>query len=93
MLDPELWVTLDLWSKAKVAPIVIGIESGNQWDYRFVLREMPESKSLYDGLSERVGDAQSDGLRRNVVAAARAEARPKLISACSLSTGRMPSYS
>lgn len=73
ILDPELWVTLDFWRKAKVVPIVLGIENGGQWDYRFFLPEMPESKSQYDGLSDRVGDVRSEGLWRNMVAAARAE--------------------
>jgi len=93
MLDPELWVTMDFWSEAKVAPIVIGIENVNQWDYRFFLPEMPERKSLYDGLCQKVGDVQSMNLWRNMVAAAAGEARPKLILARPLSTGRMPSYS
>lgn len=69
MLDPELWVTLDFWSKAKVAPIVIGVETGGQWDYRFFLPEMQDSKGLYEGLSERVGDEQSKNLWRSIVTA------------------------
>jgi len=66
---------------------------------------MPESKSLYDGLSQRMGDVQSKYLWSNMVRAATGEARlevevgdegageRKFITARPLSTGRMSSYS
>jgi hypothetical protein len=70
MLDPELSVTMEFWRKARGVPIVLGIERGEQWDYRFFLPEMPESKSLHDGLSQRMGDVQSKILWQNIVIAA-----------------------
>jgi len=75
MLDRELSVTMDCWRAAKVVPVVLGIESGSEWNHRFFLPEMPEGKSLYDGLSQRMGDVPSKNSWSNMVSAA-TRARP-----------------
>lgn len=39
--DPDIWTYIDSWEQWKVMPVVVGVELGTEWVYRFYLPEMP----------------------------------------------------
>ena len=39
--DPGVWQDISFWKDWKFMPIVVGVEQGTEWGYRFYLPEMP----------------------------------------------------
>lgn len=39
--DPDVWANIYIWKQWKVMPVVVGVEQGTGWVYRFYLPEMP----------------------------------------------------
>ncbi len=39
--DPDVWQDISVWKQLKVVPVVVGVEQGTEWVYRFYLPEMP----------------------------------------------------
>lgn len=39
--DPGTWQDIDCWNQMKFVPIVVGVEQGTEWVYRFYLPETP----------------------------------------------------
>ncbi|UXU92088.1 hypothetical protein [Burkholderia sp. S-53] len=39
--DPDVWMYTSFWKEWKAMPIVVGVEQGTDWVYRFYLSEMP----------------------------------------------------
>lgn len=40
--DREIWEDLHMWKQWKVLPVVVGVEQGGAWAYRFYLPEIPD---------------------------------------------------
>lgn len=39
--DPDIWQDIYFWKQWKFVPVVVGVEQGTEWVYRFYLPEMP----------------------------------------------------
>jgi hypothetical protein len=39
--DPDVWQDFYVWEELKVVPVVVGVEQGTGWVYRFYLPETP----------------------------------------------------
>lgn len=48
--DREVWEDLHMWKEWKVLPVVVGVEQGGAWAYRFYLPEIPDLPSAPDDL-------------------------------------------
>nr|WP_315593683.1 hypothetical protein [uncultured Cupriavidus sp.] len=48
--DREVWEDLHMWKEGKYLPVVIGVEQGGAWAYRFYAPEIPDLPPTPDGL-------------------------------------------